>query len=71
MPKIEQTLGDVNVRAHTFRFITPRTTESLHVPNPCGICHADKPVNWAEGVLKTWGTVSPRQISGLPSLEVK
>ena len=23
MPKIEQTIADVNVRSHTFRFITP------------------------------------------------
>ena len=27
MPKIEQTIADVNVRSHTFRFITPAATE--------------------------------------------
>jgi predicted CXXCH cytochrome family protein len=59
MPKIEQTLGDVNVRAHTFKFITPRTTAALKVPNPCGVCHSDKPANWAVDVLKTWSNISP------------
>ena len=27
MPKIEQTIANVNVRSHTFRFIPPRTTD--------------------------------------------
>jgi hypothetical protein len=35
MPKIEQTIGDVNVRAHTFKFITPAETDTLGVPNAC------------------------------------
>ena len=47
MPKIEQTIADVNVRSHTFKFITPSDTASLKVPNPCGLCHADKPAGWA------------------------
>jgi predicted CXXCH cytochrome family protein len=59
MPKIEQTLGDVNVRAHTFRFITPGATTALKVPNPCGVCHADKAANWATDVLKNWSNISP------------
>ena len=29
MPKIEQTIADVNVRSHTFKFIPPATTDSL------------------------------------------
>ena len=34
MPKIEQTIADVNVRSHTFRFITPTMTESSEDPEP-------------------------------------
>jgi predicted CXXCH cytochrome family protein len=59
MPKIEQTIADVNVRSHTFKFITPKDTETLKVPNACGTCHADKPANWAADTLKTWTNVSP------------
>ena len=29
MPKIAQTLGDVNVRSHTFRFLSPAKTDAL------------------------------------------
>jgi predicted CXXCH cytochrome family protein len=54
MPKIEQTIADVNVRSHTFRFITPGVTETLKVPNPCAGCHADKPAGWVRDTLKTW-----------------
>ena len=39
MPKIEQTIADVNVRSHTFRFITPEMTDQLKIPNPCTGCH--------------------------------
>src|SRR6185436_12535082 len=35
MPKIAQTIADVNVRAHTFRFITPVESEALKIPNAC------------------------------------
>ncbi|HLX45268.1 MAG TPA: multiheme c-type cytochrome [Bryobacteraceae bacterium] len=63
MPKIEQQLADVNVRSHTFKFITPAETEALKVPNPCGVCHADKPVNWARETLKTWTNVSPWRVA--------
>jgi predicted CXXCH cytochrome family protein len=59
MPKIEQTIGDVNVRAHTFKFITPSQTEALGVPSPCGTCHADKPPGWAARILGTWTERSP------------
>ena len=59
MPKIEQTIADVNVRAHTFRFILPAMTESLKVPNPCGICHADKSAQWAVSQLQEWKEFSP------------
>jgi predicted CXXCH cytochrome family protein len=59
MPKIEQTIADVNVHAHTFRFITPAETDAYNIPNPCNICHKDKPVSWAKQVLKTWTDRSP------------
>ena len=36
------------MHAHTFRFITPATTQTLNVPNPCTLCHTDKTVEWAD-----------------------
>jgi hypothetical protein len=59
MPKIEETLGDVKVRAHTFRFITPTETETLKIPNACNLCHADKTPAWALDQLKGWKDRSP------------
>ena len=59
MPKIEQTIGDVNVRAHTFKFITPTQTEMLGVPDPCEGCHSDKPKGWVTKALSTWTERSP------------
>jgi hypothetical protein len=51
--------ADVNVRAHTFRFIAPATTESLKVPNPCAECHATERPEFIANALKTWTNVSP------------
>lgn len=59
MPKIAQTIADVNVRSHTFRFITPAMTESYKIPNPCTGCHNDKTVAWATAELKKWKDISP------------
>jgi len=59
MPKIEQTIADVNVRAHTFRFITPATTDALKVPNACAGCHAKEPPDFIANALKAWPNVSP------------
>ena len=59
MPKIEQTIGDINVRAHTFKFITPAQTDALGVPNACNVCHADKSSGWSAANLKTWVDRSP------------
>ena len=42
-----QTIADVNVRAHTFRFITPAETDAYKIPNACNICHTDKSTEWA------------------------
>jgi predicted CXXCH cytochrome family protein len=58
MPKIEQTIADVNVRSHTFKFITPGATEQLKVPNPCTTCHTDRSPQWARDTLKGWSGVS-------------
>jgi hypothetical protein len=54
MPKIEQTIADVNVRSHTFKFISPAQTEALQIPNPCNLCHKDKSQEWAMQALKSW-----------------
>ena len=59
MPKIEQTIADVNVRSHTFKFITPAMTDEFKVPNPCTGCHTDKTTAWARDALQSWPDVSP------------
>jgi len=59
MPKIEQTIANVNVRSHTFRFITPAMTDAYKIPNPCTTCHKDKTTTWAAAELKSWANVSP------------
>jgi predicted CXXCH cytochrome family protein len=64
MPKIAQTLGDVNVRSHTFRFISPATAEALKIPNACNVCHADKSAKWATDVLNSWRERSPWRNGG-------
>ena len=61
MPQVEQTIADVNVRAHTFRFITPGETERLKVPNACTSCHKDKTNAWATEAMRGWG-LSPWRI---------
>ena len=63
MPKIAQTLADVNVRSHTFRFVYPAATESLKIPNACNVCHTDKTPGWATDTLKTWSYRSPWRMS--------
>jgi predicted CXXCH cytochrome family protein len=62
MPKIEQTIADVNVRSHTFRFISPAMTDAYKIPNPCTTCHKDKTTAWATQELRTWATVSPWRV---------
>jgi predicted CXXCH cytochrome family protein len=63
MPKIEVTVKENFVSAHTFRFITPEETEQSGVPNACTQCHADKSTAWATAALKGWGTVSPWRVA--------
>jgi len=62
MPKIEATIKDNFVHAHTFRFITPSLTESSGVPNPCTSCHTGKSNDWARKELKSWKTTSPWRV---------
>jgi len=59
MPKIQQTIADVNVASHTFRFVTPATSDVLKIPNACNVCHSDKSTAWATAALKTWADRSP------------
>jgi predicted CXXCH cytochrome family protein len=62
MPKIETTLGDVKVRAHTFAFIAPAMTDKYKIPNPCTLCHTDKTTAWATEALRHWPEQSPWRI---------
>ena len=54
MPKIETTIADVKVRAHTFAFITPAMTDKYKIANPCTSCHTDKTTAWATEELRRW-----------------
>ena len=59
MPKIEGEIANVNVRSHTFRFVTPTLTEQFKEPNSCNACHTDKDAAWAKSALAKWTNVSP------------
>jgi predicted CXXCH cytochrome family protein len=59
MPKIAETLGDVKVRSHTFRFIWPEQTDTLNIPNACNLCHTDQTTAWATKALRSWADRSP------------
>lgn len=63
MPKIAQTIADVNVRSHTFRFVTPAETDALGIPNACNVCHKDQTTQWTVKILKTWDDRSPWRMS--------
>jgi predicted CXXCH cytochrome family protein len=63
MPRIEQTIADVNVRSHTFRFIAPAEADRLKMPNSCNTCHTDKTAAWATEALKGWTNVSAWRVA--------
>jgi len=63
MPAIARTIADINVRSHTFRFITPSATDKYGIPNPCTSCHTDMSTDEAEGHLRNWGSISPWRVS--------
>ena len=62
MPAIAQTIGDVYVRSHTFRFVGPAKSDSLKIPNACNICHKDKSTAWTTEALKGWTDRSPWRV---------
>ena len=62
MPKIQTTIPDVFVRAHTFAVITPEMTDKYKIPNPCTQCHADKSTVWAAEALRRWPEYSPWRV---------
>jgi predicted CXXCH cytochrome family protein len=59
MPKIETTIADVKLSAHTFAFISPAETDRYNIPNPCTTCHADKTTAWAAEQMIKWKERSP------------
>jgi predicted CXXCH cytochrome family protein len=63
MPKIAETIADVKVRSHTFKFVSPSETDALKIPNACNLCHKDKSTEWATTALKTWGDRSPWRVA--------
>mgnify|MGYP002021117507 FL=1 len=63
MPEIARTIGDVNVRSHTFKFISPALTDRYGVPNSCTNCHDDQTTAWALDALETWPQVSPWRVA--------
>jgi predicted CXXCH cytochrome family protein len=58
MPQNATTIADVNVRSHTFNFISPSMTDKYKIPNPCTSCHKDKTTAWALDALSQWSNVS-------------
>ena len=59
MPKIAQTIANVNVASHTFHFVTPTETDTLKIPNACNACHKDKTAAWASAAIGKWSDRSP------------
>jgi predicted CXXCH cytochrome family protein len=60
MPKIEtEGVPGSYVHAHTFRFISPTTTDKYGIPNPCTSCHTNQPMSWATSILQGWSERSP------------
>jgi predicted CXXCH cytochrome family protein len=62
MPKIEVTIANVNVRSHSFKFITPSMTDEYKIPNPCITCHTTQTNDWARQALKSWPEMSPWRV---------
>lgn len=59
MPKIETTIADVKVSAHTFSFLYPAMTDKYKIPNPCTLCHTDRTTAWATDAIRGWPQRSP------------
>ncbi len=63
MPLIAQTIGDINVRSHTFKFVYPAKTDSMKIPNACNVCHTDKTTAWSIEALNKWSDRSPWRVA--------
>jgi predicted CXXCH cytochrome family protein len=63
MPAVQQTIANVNVRSHTFKFISPVMSERYGVPNPCTSCHKEKSNEWAIEALRAWPNVQPWRVA--------
>ncbi len=63
MPLNARTVGNVNVRSHTFAFVSPVMTERFGIPNPCTACHTDESNEWALRELRSWPHVSPWRVA--------
>jgi predicted CXXCH cytochrome family protein len=63
MPEIARTVGNINVRSHTFKFISPTVTDRYGIPNPCTTCHEGETTEWAIDALETWPQVSPWRVA--------
>jgi len=59
MPRTAQTIANINVRSHTFRFVTPGLTDDFQIPNPCVGCHTGRTTQWARETLRGWQGLSP------------
>jgi predicted CXXCH cytochrome family protein len=63
MPAIAQTIANVNVRSHTFRFITPTLSEQFKIPNACTTCHNRRTNAWATKQLQSWANFSEWRVA--------
>ena len=63
MPSIARTISNINVRSHTFRFISPMDSEKYGLPNPCTTCHTDMSLDEATAELRNWGNISPWRVT--------
>ena len=63
MPRIARTVGDVSVRSHTFKFISPADSERYGIPSPCTSCHTDQTLEWAGEALSRWPSASPWRVA--------
>ena len=63
MPLIQQTIGNVMVRSHTFKFISPALTATAGIPNACTLCHKEKTNEWAMEEIRKWPSVSSWRVT--------
>jgi predicted CXXCH cytochrome family protein len=63
MPKIQPEISDVMIRSHTFKFMSPKLTDELNVPNSCTTCHTEKTTAWAIENLRSWPEFSTWRVA--------